>query len=93
MRQGLKGQPATNIRFGKGASLPRFTPWHSGVPPDHAESEPCLNEVIRPGLRQAFPLPAPDHADDERFCMLLEALGRGGDSTGPGIEHEPPSAS
>ncbi len=52
--------------------MPRFTPWHSGVPCDPSESDELIHEVLRPGLRQAFPLPEPDQ--DERFRILLDAL-------------------
>lgn len=54
--------------------MPRFTPWSSGVPLDHSESDALLDEVLRPSLRQAFPLPAVRSGEDPRFDQLLEAL-------------------
>jgi hypothetical protein len=54
--------------------MPRFTPWHSGVPCDPSERDELIDEVLRPGLRQAFPLP--DRSQDERFRILLDALAR-----------------
>lgn len=52
--------------------MPRISPWHSGVPCDLSESDELIEKVLRPGLRQAFPLPKPD--EDERFRILLDAL-------------------
>ena len=39
-----------------------------------AEDHSTMDELIGPGLKRAFPLPDRDHADDERFRLLLEAL-------------------
>lgn len=39
------------------------------------EGQTCIEDLIRPGLRRAFPLPA-EGCDDERFGLLLEALAR-----------------
>jgi hypothetical protein len=49
------------------------------------EALPSFDELIRPGLRRAFPLPAAGHGDDEPFRRVLAALARHrqGD-TGPG---------
>jgi hypothetical protein len=54
--------------------MPRFTPWHAKMPIDRAMADTCLEEVIRPSLLRAFPLPEQDHAADQRFGGLLEAL-------------------
>ncbi len=47
-----------------------------------AETTTSMDVLIRPCIRQAFPLPAADHSDDERFRLLLDALAqrRGGTS-------------
>ncbi len=42
---------------------------HSGT----AETRASIDDLIRPGLSRAFPLPDPSSAD-ERFSRLLEAL-------------------
>ena len=39
-----------------------------------AETSTSMDALIRPCIRQAFPLPTADHSDDERFRLLLEAL-------------------
>ena len=39
-----------------------------------AETSTSVDALIRPCIRQAFPLPVADHPDDERFCLLLDAL-------------------
>lgn len=52
--------------------MPRSSPWHSGVPYDPSESDELIDKVLRPSLRQAFPLPEPDQ--DQRFRILLDAL-------------------
>lgn len=54
--------------------MPRFTPWHAGVPLDPSHSDVLVEEVLRPSLRQAFPLPEPDHCSEDRFRILLDAL-------------------
>lgn len=41
---------------------------------DDAETRTSVDTLIRPGLRRAFPLPAEDHAHDDRFRLLLDAL-------------------
>ena len=33
-----------------------------------------MNDVIRPCLRQAFPMPVLNQTGDERFQMMLDAL-------------------
>ena len=55
--------------------MPRVTPWHSGVPPDPLHSlDVVVDEVLRPSLRRAFPLPAPEQGEDPHFRFLLDAL-------------------
>ncbi len=39
-----------------------------------AETSTSVDALIRPCIRQAFPLPPADHPDDERFRLLLDAL-------------------
>ena len=39
-----------------------------------AETSTSMDALIRPCIRQAFPLPPADHPDDERFRLLLGAL-------------------
>jgi len=41
-----------------------------------ADSHTCIEDLIRPGLRRAFPLPSEGCTDDERFGLLLDALAR-----------------
>jgi hypothetical protein len=55
--------------------MPRFTPWHSAVPLDVAQSTRLvLESVLRPSLRRAFPLPAPGQEGEDRFRFLLDSL-------------------
>jgi hypothetical protein len=51
---------------------------HSG----DAEIRTSMDVLIRSGLLRAFPLPADDHAPEDRFRLLLGALAqrRGGTS-------------
>jgi hypothetical protein len=39
---------------------------------DLRESDKLIDELLRPSLRRAFPLPGPDQ--DQRFRILLDAL-------------------
>ena len=48
---------------------------HSDAESDAIETYPSIDNLIRPGLRRAFPLPAKGQAADERFGVLLRALG------------------
>jgi hypothetical protein len=54
--------------------MPRFTPWYAGIPVDPADSVALLEEVLRPSLRQAFPLPEPDEGAADPFATVLDAL-------------------
>jgi hypothetical protein len=47
---------------------------HASAPFGPEEPRAPIDDLIRPGLRRAFPLPETDHAEDERFRVLLEAL-------------------
>jgi hypothetical protein len=47
---------------------------HAYVPHGRSRSSTSIDECLRPGLRQAFPLP--EDQDDDRFQHLLEALAR-----------------
>lgn len=53
---------------------------HSDAPSDVADAHIPIDALIRPGLHQAFPLPATGQAADEKFTVLLRALAarRGG---------------
>lgn len=44
--------------------------------PDEGEARAPIEDLIRPGLLRAFPLPAPGGGEDERFRVLLDALAR-----------------
>ncbi|MBP1807663.1 hypothetical protein J2Z33_003537 [Rubellimicrobium aerolatum] len=46
------------------------------APSDLATSRASVDDLIRPGLRCAYPLPKADHAKVERFRRLLDALAR-----------------
>ena len=46
-----------------------------------AETSTSMDALIRPCIRQAFPLPPADHPDDERFRLLLNALAQRRDRT------------
>ena len=46
-----------------------------------AQTGTSMDALIRPCIRQAFPLPATDHSDDERFRLLLDALAQRSDGT------------
>ena len=39
-----------------------------------AETSTSVDALVRPCIRQAFPLPPADHPHDERFRLLLDAL-------------------
>jgi hypothetical protein len=54
--------------------VPRFTPWSAGIPVDPANSVPLLEDVLRPSLRQAFPLTEEDPGNEERFKAALDAM-------------------
>jgi hypothetical protein len=47
---------------------------HSEAHSDVAETHTPIDALIRPGLRQAFPLPVTGQAADEQFTVLLWAL-------------------
>ncbi|TNC46441.1 hypothetical protein FHG66_19075 [Rubellimicrobium rubrum] len=41
-----------------------------------------IDALIRPCIHKAFPLPAEDHASDDRFRLLLDALAQRSSRTG-----------
>jgi hypothetical protein len=41
-----------------------------------------MDELIRPGLLLAFPLPPEDDPNEDKFCRVLDALGQRGQETG-----------
>ena len=47
---------------------------HAYVAGGTAMTGASLDDLIRPGLRHAFPLPAEDGPNEDRFRRLLEAL-------------------
>ena len=46
-----------------------------------AQTGTSMDALIRPCIRQAFPLPADDSPGDERFRLLLDALTHRGSGT------------
>ena len=52
-----------------------------------AETRTSMDSLIRPGLRRAFPLPADDHAHDDRFRLLLEALAQRSGASSQATQH------
>ncbi len=63
--------------------MARFTPWLGGAPVEPVEAGPLIEEVLRPSLQLAFPLPSEADISDVRFHRLLEALAqRHGQVTG-----------
>ena len=47
---------------------------HAHVAGGSAMTGTSLDDMIRPGLRHAFPLPAEDGPNEDRFRRLLAAL-------------------
>lgn len=47
---------------------------HPGTSSGLIEPGATIDDLIRPGLRQAFPLPEDGYGSDERFRRLLDAL-------------------
>jgi hypothetical protein len=41
-----------------------------------ASTGSSVDELIRPGLRLAFPLPAEGDPNEDKFCRVLDALGQ-----------------
>ena len=56
--------------------MPRYPYYLSNSHSGDARPQTHMDELIRPGLRRAFPAPAVDQAHDERFCRLLDALAK-----------------
>lgn len=55
--------------------MPRFSSWHSSVPPDPAHHpDLVIDEVLRPSLQRVYPLSAPEQDEDPHFRFLLDAL-------------------
>lgn len=54
--------------------MSQHTRLHAIIPGGRALTDTSLDELIRPGLRLAFPLPLEDGPDEARFCRLLDAL-------------------
>ena len=55
---------------------------HAYVPAAKALTNSSVDELIRPGLRLAFPLPSKDDPDEDKFCRVLDALGQRSRQTG-----------
>ena len=53
---------------------------HSDASAREAEPLTSFDALIRPNFARAFPLPAMEAADDERFRLLLDAISACGDS-------------
>ena len=56
--------------------MARYDFTHSDASSSDTETATSFDALIRPNLARAFPLPAPTRADDERFRLLLDAIGR-----------------
>ncbi len=56
--------------------MARHDPIASEAGPAGLETRASIDALIGPGLRYAFPLPATDNTDDERFQLLLDALAK-----------------
>ena len=52
---------------------PHYQP-HAHVPFGTAMTSTSVDELIRPSLRRAFPLPSWDDASEAKFRLLLDAL-------------------
>ena len=57
---------------------------HQGLDPRSGFMKPgeCIDALIRPCIRKAFPLPEADHDSDDRFRVLLQALAQRGGRAG-----------
>ncbi len=53
-----------------------YTRPHSHIPGAAALTGTSVDELIRPGLQQAFPLPTEDDSREAKFRHLLEALAK-----------------
>lgn len=51
---------------------------HACIPRGGALTGTSVDELVRPGLRLAFPLPSGDDANEEKFRRLLDALAQRG---------------
>ena len=55
--------------------MARFSPWPVDEPLDPTErAQALIEQVLRPNLHRAFPLPAPGHGEDQHFRFLLDTL-------------------
>ena len=54
--------------------MPRFTPWYSTPPVEPLQSNIVLQQVLRPSLQRAFPLPKPEQGNEQHLRVLLDAL-------------------
>ena len=52
------------------------------TPSGFTEPGHCIDALIRPCIRKAFPLPAADNTNEDRFRVLLDALAQRGSETG-----------
>jgi hypothetical protein len=60
----------------EGASMAQTDRLPSYGSPGIVDRQTCIEDLIRPGLRRAYPFPTEGCADDERFGLLLDALAR-----------------
>ena len=64
------------------SSLTHHIQPHAYVPAAKASTGSSVDELIRPGLRLAFPLPSKDDPNEDKFCRVLDALGQRNQQTG-----------
>ena len=56
--------------------MARYDFSHSDASSSDAETPTSFDALIRPNFVRAFPLPATEEACDERFRLILDAIGR-----------------
>jgi hypothetical protein len=64
----------TQVTTGKTAVMTHHTRPHAYIPGGSALTDASIDELIRPGLHQAFPLPSGEDATEAKFRGLLSAL-------------------
>ena len=50
---------------------------HAYIPGGSAMTDASIDDLIRPGLRLAYPLPSEESPNEDRFRRLLDALAQG----------------
>jgi hypothetical protein len=54
--------------------MARFTPWFDGAPLEPGGAALLFDEVLRPSLKRAFPLPSDADLANLRFQQVLMAM-------------------